>query len=139
MTYTEAQDELFGIVQAKVSSLAYVAWPRVPAASNPDKTTLWARVSMQTVTDSQSSLAGSNGVRRFETVGLLYVQLFAPRNIGGSSEEALTLAKTIRDEFRKASPSGLISFKDQKIVELPETDQNYPINVSVTFTYQTTQ
>jgi hypothetical protein len=139
MTYIEAQDEMFGIVKLKLASLSYVAWPRVPAPTSPDKTSMWARVSTQIVRDSQSTIGNTGGTRKFEAIGLLYVQLFAPRNIAGSSEAALALAQIIQKEFRKASPSGLISFSNQKIVELPETDQNYPINVSVTFTYQDKQ
>lgn len=147
MTYQDAKDELFGIVRSVLISTAITTlfgyeidtrYSGVPG-EKPDQSRLWARVSAQLVTDGQTALANNNGVKLYEAVGLLYVQLFAPRNIPGGEDKAEQLAEAIRSEFRKASPSGLIWFRNQKIVDLPETLESYPKNVVTTFSYKTSQ
>ena len=89
--------------------------------------------------DSQSSLANDqgNGERRYHAVGLLYIQVFGSRVEAGSTDMARKLAEAIRDVFRGNSVSGAIWFRDQKVVKLPETEENYPYNVVVTFEYDT--
>lgn len=146
VTYQIAQDEVFGIVKAVIdanqaSLFGYtidVRYPGVPKDTKPDMSMLWARASSQIVSDGQSALSNVGGVKRYDAIALLYVQLFSPRNVP-EKQKSLTLAELLRSEFRKASPSGNLSFFNQKIVELPEEATNYPTNVVVEFRYQTVQ
>lgn len=147
ITYQDAKDEVFGIVKSVINAkqtsvFGYtvdVRYPGAPKASQPDTTKLWARVSSQIVTDAQTALGNNGGIKLYEAVALLYVQLFAPRNVGASSDNCTILAEFIRSEFRKASPSGNVWFLNQQIRELPETDTSYPVNVVVEFRYHTEQ
>lgn len=145
--YQAAIDEMFGIVKATLvddtgiqTLLGYtmdVRWPMDALPNKPDITRLWAKVSKQTVTDKQACLTNVNGVRVFETRGLLYVQLFCPRDQPAALTQGNVAASNMQAAFRKQSPSGEIWFYDQAIRELPETPENYPINVVTSFYYRT--
>jgi len=145
--YTAAIDELLGMIKTAwdagaLSIAGYepeIRWPGNPIGTKPDMTKYWGRPSTQIVLDGQSSLANDQGLRRYQAQGLLYFQLFCPRNVADSLENGRLLAEVIRTAFREGSPSGDLWFRNQKIVELPETDESYPINVVVEFLYDTLQ
>jgi hypothetical protein len=140
-TYSDAIDNMFGMVQAIWNQAASIVgytpilrWPGEEIAAKPPVDQIWSRVSTQIVTDEQTAFANNNGVRLYHAKGLLFIQLFCPRtnadlNIGRQ------FAQFIREGFRKESPDGNIWFTNQRILELPPTDTNYPINVVVTFEY----
>lgn len=147
-TYIAAKDELFGIVKAVFDDAKWVAllgyvidvrWPEVARASKPDFTKQWARVSAQSVSDGQATLSNVQNTKVFEAVGLLYVQLFCPRNMPASQENGLLIASDLQAAFRKQSPTGELWFRNQKISELPPTEDSYPINVQTDFQYRTLQ
>lgn len=142
-TYSDAVDEMFGMINsiwnANSSIIAgYVPeihWPGKPEPTSVPMDQVWARVSVQLVSDKQSSLANSNGVRRYHAIGLLYFQIFCPRTAASTLDIGRALANLIRLAFLKESPSGSIWFIDAVIRELPSTTENYPINIVVTFQY----
>lgn len=145
-TLISAVDELFSIVKTVVdasgSYIGYVPeirWPGAPVGPKPAKEKLWLRVSKRTITDGQSSLAGASNSRFFEEIGLVFVQLFCPRNVAASLDNGRMLAVAIQLAFRDHSPSGEIWFRGQRIVELPEEAEFYPINVIVQYTFKTLQ
>lgn len=145
INYADAIDEMFGTVKAvndagSVAILGYVPELRfqgVPLATKPAMDKVWLRTSQMNVTEDQASLSDINETRMFETVGLLYVQVFCPRDVAGSIENGRALASLFRDAFRQQSNSAEIWYRKQKLVELPETADNYPINVIVEFRYKT--
>lgn len=141
---TEAVDEMFSSVKAAVdasqSIIGYapeMRWPGAAKGSKPDMTSFWLRTSLQIVTEDQSSLANDFGSRMYESVGLLFVQLFCPRNLPGSIDKGRLLAERIKSVFRQQSISGEVWYKNPKVVPLPETDQSYPFNVVITFSFRT--
>lgn len=144
-TYHDAIDEMFasakavfdGTAAALLGYVPDVRWPGAPLATVPDYTKLWARVSLQIVTDEQASLANNNDKRFFWATGLLFIQLFCPRNVGGSIDKGRLIAEQIQNKFRHQSTSGEIWYRNAKVVELPETEDSYPINVIVQFKYKT--
>lgn len=141
-TYDAAIDEMFGVVKGVLAGqviLGYVPdtrWPGVPLGTKPDATRLWVRVSAKVITDNQATLANANGKTLYEATGMLYIQLFCPRNIGASIDNGRLVAKAIQSAFR-TSLSAEIWYTKAKIEELPESDESYPINVSVQFYYKT--
>jgi hypothetical protein len=143
--YGDAVDEIFGTVKAVNDTIAAgilgytpeLRWQSVPLGMQPAKDKFWLRASMMLVTEDQIALSAVNELRLFESIGILYVQLFCPRDIASSIENGRLLAVAIRDAFRQQSNSGEIWYKNQKVVELPETVESYPINVVVKFQYKT--
>ena len=144
--YIDATDEMFGIINAVLTdakwhtALGYdidTRWPGDAVAAKPSMVQLWARVSKQVVKDAQDSLANAEGERNYETVGLLYVQLFCPRNQPATLDNGRLVAIDLQKAFRKQSPSGEIWFLNQAIRELAETEENYPIQVVTEYRYNT--
>lgn len=141
ITYTDAVDTLFGIVnavwQGAVAIVGYtplVRWQGQEQPGKPPVDKIWARVSQQIVTDQQASLASNTGKRLYHATGLLYIQIFAPR-----TDADLTIARQfaqyVREVFRTESPDGNIWFTNQRIVELAPTPLAYPITVSCNYQY----
>lgn len=145
MTYAQALDSMFASVKATLdaSGMSLVGykpdtrWPGVPIASPPDKTKLWARVSVQIATDGQAALANFQGITLYEAMGLLYVQLFCPRNLAASLPNGRLVAIALQATFRSLGATGDIWYRNAKFVELPETDDNYPVTFSTVFEYNT--
>lgn len=141
----DAVDEMFSTVKqvndgSSVAIFGYVPeirWPGQALATKPDMTKHWMRASQQLVTDEQIAFASVDETRLFEAIGLLYVQLFCPRNAAATVENGLLLANIIADAFRQQSISGEIIYRKAKVVQLPETSESYPINVVVQFEYKT--
>jgi hypothetical protein len=146
-TYNAAIDEMFGnansvFVGTAASLLGYtpdVRWPGAPKANPPDKTKLWARVSFQVVTDDIAALANANGVCLYQTIGICFVQLFCPRNVGQSIDNGRLIAIALQAAFRTpVSSSGELWYSKSKIFELPEAEESYPITVSTRVQFKTT-
>lgn len=144
--YTEVIDEMFTTAKAIIDGCAdiigYVPetrWQGVPKGPKPAMDKFWLRVSQQVVTESQASLSNVDDRRLWETVGLLYVQLFCPRNAVNSIVNGRLLAVRLRNAFRQQSLSNEIWYRNQKVVELAETSDNYPINVVIQFEFKTLQ
>ena len=146
--YITARDEMFGIAEtvfddsATSTLIGYkpdVRWPADPKPSVPDVTKVWARVSHQVVTDGQAALANAQGQKLYEAKGLLFIQFFSPRNVGGMYDKVLQLALVMQEAYRDPSPTGEIWFRNAKVVQLPEEATSYPINFSTEFSYKTLQ
>jgi len=144
MTYVQAQDEVFTIAKAGIDSCATLAgyqidtrWPADNSGIKPDPLRFWIRVSSQVVTDEQKTLANFNGIKNYEAIALMYAQIFCPR-IAGAKDTGLQIAQVIRQGFRNRPIDDTVWFRRQKIVELPETEKEYPINLSVEFHYYET-
>lgn len=144
--YVDATDEMFGIIYGVLSDAQWntkfgytidVRWPGIAKENKPDPSKLWARVSKQVVKEQQSSLANVQGERNFTTIGLLFTQLFCPRNQPATLDNGRMVAVALEQALRQSSPSGEIWFLNQAIRELPETDENYPITVVTEYNYQT--
>lgn len=145
-TYHDAVDSIFGTAKTvfdgyATTLLGYapdVRYPGVPNANKPDKSKLWARCSSQIVTDVQASLSNVNNISFFFADGLFYIQLFCPRNVGGSIDKGRLIAEALQKAYRASPLSGEMWYSKVKIVELAETEENYPINVSGEYQYKTT-
>jgi hypothetical protein len=144
--YIDATDEMFGVIYGVLADTQWntkfgytidVRWPGTPKAAKPDPSRLWARVSKQIVKEQQTSLANVSGERNFTTIGLLFVQLFCPRNQPQSLDDGRLVAVALEAAFRNQSPSGEIWFLNEAIRELAETDESYPITVQTEYQYIT--
>lgn len=105
--------------------------------TEPDQGTYWARVSMQTVDESQEALGNSEGTRRFLTVGLVQVQLFIPRSSAKELIESDRWAEAVRNAFRDLdTPEGL-EFTGARIDDNVRAEPSW-LNVLVTarFSYR---
>lgn len=141
VSYNDAHDELYGIVNAAVAQtgpiVGYVPsiqWPNAAKAGPPDYSKLWMRVSSSIVSDKLVSLRNQNGQRMYQALGLMFIQMFCSRTLP-SSQVGKVAAQFIREFFRTESVTGELRFIEAKIVELPAQELYYPINISVNYEY----
>lgn len=107
-------------------------WPGITKPGTPPPTNnYWGRAYLTTMEDVQASLAYWNGVSRFAFYGQLLIQIFSPISLAGGLENGNMFAEAIRDAFRRQSLSGWISFTNQQVKEMGNTDTHYITHVIV--------
>lgn len=137
--YDEATDEMFALVaagwQASLSIVTPIPELRWPADTSaiPDPSQYWARVSRQTVLERQATFR--NGVKRYVTSGLIFVQVFAPVSEANGWEKGSKLAKLARNIFRGAETSSSVWFRNARINELTADRGAHRFNVVAEFEY----
>lgn len=143
-TFKDATDEICGAFwqawnAAEVSSLVGyvpdVRWPFVEEPEKPEASKYWARVSIQTVFEEQTALAGSDSKRRYTASGLVFVQLFCPKSRSDAGEIGRKLAEIARNSFRGKSTPGNVWFRNARINELSPENLFYRLNVVAEFEY----
>lgn len=144
INYSAVIDEMFTTVKSIVDGssdlIGYVPevrWQGVPKSTKPPVDKFWLRASKMIVTEQQASLSSVDDTRMWEAIGLMYVQCFCPRNLASSIDNGRLFAERMRNAFRQQSLSGEIWYRNQKVVELPETAESYPINVVIEFHFKT--
>lgn len=116
-----------------------VRYQGVEKIEKPPSNKHWARISTQTVMETQASLSNDvfeAGKKRFECSGLIFVQLFAPKSIAASFDELTKLAQVARDAFRgKKTANNEVWFRNSRINELGPEELFYRINVVSEFEF----
>lgn len=135
----KVRDEAFGLIRAAV--VAYdptvkMYWEGVPAndGQQPTSNDIWLRVSLQHVTGRQSSLAGEDGVRRWNRTGFISVQCFAPL-ARGSVQAATKLACVVRDALQGKQTASCVWFRNPRINEVGEDKDWFNVNATIDFDY----
>jgi hypothetical protein len=147
MTYSEAKDELYGVVNDTITAnladtvkAIEIRWPAMGTLATPPPVDgYWARIYFNTLRDMQASLSKDRGISRYEALGSLLVQIYSPISIKGSVEPGNFLAEAIQAAFRRPSPSGAITFTNQMVREVGNNTTHYITNVSVDCTYDNFQ
>jgi len=145
-TFTEARDEINSLFFAKwkaetaaiVGYVPEVLWHNVQSRDIPNSSKYWARVSQQAVLESQTTLStceGKPGQKRYTADGLVFVQIFAPKQLGNSAQFAGKLAEVARNAFRGKSTPGKVWFRNARIIDIEPEDQFYRFNVVAEFQY----
>lgn len=140
--YTDAIDSMFALFNAAwtestpaiVGYVPEIQWPLVEKPEVPLLNKFFARISVQTVDESQTTLRnGSN--QRYTNNGLLFVQIFAPRSVSDSATKLKALAKMVKNTFRGHTDADNIWFRSSRIQELPPESKFYNFNVVVDYQY----
>lgn len=146
-TFSGAADEINGAfwqvwnaaeVSALVGYVPDVRWPMVEEPAEPDSSKYWARVSIQTVFEEQTALAGSDTKRRYTASGLVFVQIFCPKSISNSGEIGRKLAEIARKGYRGKSTPNKVWFRNVRINELSPENLFNRLNVVAEFEYDET-
>lgn len=138
--YNDAIDEMFALFNAywnaNTSAIAgyipEVRWIGNETDTKPNGSKHWARVSTQNLTEVQATLSncvGIEGQKHYEANGLIFVQLFAPKQVDNSFEECRKLAQIAKKAFRGKTTPGKIWFRNVRINELAPDNLFYRINV----------
>lgn len=101
----------------------------------------WARVSADRIASPLASLADEttfgNNKKRYETTGVVFVQVYAPKSENNSFKKGLQIAEIVRDAFRSAGQAGSVWYEDARINDLPDDGSSWRWNVVATFRYDT--
>jgi hypothetical protein len=141
--YIDAQDELFGMTK-QAFDIAITGVDPAPSLffpgdliSPPPVNEIYATCSFVVVTDGQSGIGAPGGVSLYEAVGLLTVQIYAPKQSASSFRTAQEMADAIRNVFRGHSTSGEIWFRNPRVTPVGGNTTMNQVNVVVTCTYKT--
>lgn len=140
--YSSAIDEIFTLFNEAWASgadeiIGYtpdILWPGL-ANGVPDNSKFWVRISKQQVGSNQGTLSESvvqNGSKRFNSFGLIFVQIFAPKR-NDSPILADKLANFTQNIFRSKTDN--VTLRNSRIQELPLEDGAIRINVVVEFEF----
>jgi hypothetical protein len=115
-------------------------WEGIPtnAQTNPEPTQddTWLRASLRHGAQGQGSLAGENGVRRWDRTGFITVQCFAPlKAAGGGVQRATLLACVVRDALQGKKTASGVWFRRPSINEIGEDRDWFNVNATINFEY----
>lgn len=141
--YKGALNEIFFLINSAWklntgSIVGYVPEIKWPGSSNdtiPDASKFWARVSNKSVLCGQKTLSESvvvSGARRFENNGLVFFQLFAPKDVD-SELKSINLSNMLLNTFRKGTPNVII--RNARIDELPNENGCVRRNIICEYEY----
>lgn len=147
-TYHEATDQIYLVLTTIVTSgataiLGYVPviyWPGDKPPETAEGNVFWIRVSRQNITEDQATLSSDVaqvgvGKQRFETLGILVVQIFCPQSTLNAYDLGSQMAVLIRNAYRKATTEGGCWFTNCRVRELPPEDVFHRFNVLVNYRY----
>jgi len=145
-TYRQAVDDIFTLFAAKwnaettaiVGYIPVVQYQNIEAPGKIPTDKYWCRVSQKGIDEQQSSLSNSviaPGNRNYSPIGLVFVQLFAPRSAHNAMLTLRALAEVARSAYRgKRSPNDVV-FNRTRIVELDPDETFFSINVISEYEY----
>lgn len=82
----------------------------------PDSADYWARLSFQIVHQGRANLGAlMNGSRRYETLGFLWIEVYAPKSGQGAFFNSIKVASEIRKRFVGAATPGQVRFKNDRV------------------------
>ena len=117
-----------------------ILYPRTVQREPMNKSRHWGRLSISEVGANQAGFCSDElGRKRYESYGLVFVQLFAPANEIDAGEKQDILAKIGRSAFRGVSIPGRIWFRRARINDLPDENAMLRLNVVAEYEYTETE
>lgn len=97
---------------------------------------MFARLTMRPVLEGQASFrGGDDNPQRYEAEGLIFVQVFVPKNLPTAEEYSRKLAVVAQRIFRGKTFSGCIRFKNVRINDLEAEETYLRKNVIAEYSY----
>ena len=135
VTLNDARGAIYGAFETGWSGLAPSLFDNEKFDHPPDG--VWLRLVVRHVARVQETL-GSEGNRKFQSIGSVIMQCFGPLDKGVAPVD--TLAEVAQGIFEgKTLLPENIHFVASSITEIGPTDDDYQINVESFFTYHTTK
>lgn len=140
LEYDAARDEMFALFNAAwqansaavVGYVPEVRWQGRETTEKPDRSKFWARVSLQSVGEGQATLSNcviEPGKKKYESFGLIFVQLFGPKSRATAYDDLQKLAMLARDAYRGKTTPGNVWFRNVRINTLQPEELFYRLNV----------
>lgn len=141
-----AGDEIFALFNtawnanttAIVGYVPEVRWQGKEVSTKPPSGKFWARLSLQNLIEEQRTLSncvGEPGKKHYTSSGLVFIQMFAPKETLNAFYKCKQLAKVARNAFRGKTTPGKIWFRNVRINELNPEELFYRINVAAEYEF----
>jgi hypothetical protein len=138
----EARDNMFQLVIDAIPAinalLAYdvdVRWQNVHNSNKLPVDKLWLRVLKQELNEERKYVSTADNKNRVYTHnGILSVEIFGPIGLQTSWDLMQSCGQLVRNKFRVSSNSG-IKFTNVRIVEVPNDNIWYKLNVIIDYEY----
>lgn len=149
ITQQQAKDELYGVINATFAVVIGALTP-VPEFTpkiiwegrevpSPEAPFIYATPYFECLSNQQRTLRNVNGKRFFERIGLLSVQIYAPKSDAVALQTAQTIGAALEIALSKASPSGDIWFRDAHASVAKGTATQNQVNVITSCTFNQEQ
>lgn len=138
----QARDDMFQMADNALTALSAILtyspeirWQGVEQDGQLDPNKLWARVTKLETDEDQRYVSNSSNKRLFNHIGILSIELFGPKTNLTIYDSLDDCATSIRNAFRaKTSPLG-VRYPKVKILEVPNDNLWYKINVIIEYDY----
>lgn len=105
----------------------------------PDPKTYWVRISTKNVLTRQTGFvaldAEAKSAKQHTTIGLLFVQVFAPKVDIQAFRKGGMLAEAAQGIFQNRETPCSVIFRNVRVVELPDETEAYRFNVEAEYEY----
>lgn len=134
LTIAQAYDEMLALLKAAWDvgaigiPLRYDDVPATTPVSGP-----WGRVAVRHFSGEQATLANNEGVCRWRSAGVIFVQLFA--EVGSGFGVLHTLVDVVKDAYQGKSTPGGAWFRNVRVNEVGRDGPWEQVNVLVDFEY----
>lgn len=138
MNYAEAKKVMYGIV-GEISFAPKTVEVRYPGKEVPTSPQgYWIRPTTIMADEVQATLSddvGAPGQKRYNSAGILIVQMFAPKTELNSDWWLLDAATKVQKTLRQASGKHCVNFRNVRIADVTPEDQFYRYNVIAEFEF----
>lgn len=133
---SQARDEILAVFRtawlaSDTSKELPVKYPDV--RFTPPKSGAWAAITVQHMDGGQASLANHSGVRAYENIGTVTVQIFTESGNGQVLSDELV--QLVVDSYRGTRTSSGVIFHKVRPVEVGTSGTWYQVNVVANFEY----
>ena len=137
ITQTAARDEMLARVKAAAESVTPTAptmvWEDVEGSLPRGITGAWVRARVQHTDGGQATLTNADGVRRYDRMGVLLVEVNTPSGQGLQLSDSIS--STIRGAFEGYSTPGGVWFRNARVNEGRNDGIWFRMNVLIDFEY----
>lgn len=144
VNHQQAIDETFALINtawtgaraiAAVSYNPEMRWEGMEVPTKPGSGKYWARSSMEFDHEQQATLSNcvtAQGKRRFKIEAILYIQVFAPKNVEGARDKGQAIAELLNGALRgKSTIPGAVVFYNASVKTLKPDNEFHRWNVQV--------
>jgi len=113
-----------------------IRWNGNERPSKPDSSKFWCYHSVFNTGEEQKTLSNavtSPGSKRYESEGLIIIQIYCPKSILNSKDKGRQLATVAKNAYRGVQSD--VDFKNVRIVDVDPEELYYRFNVVVDYSF----
>jgi len=115
-----------------------IRWNGIEKADAPDSSKFWCFHSVLNADEEQKTLSvsvGLPGQKRYESYGIIIVQLYCPKSILNSKDKGRQLATVAKNCYRGKQTSGGVWLKNVRIIDVDPEELCYRFNIIADYSF----